>query len=146
MSSSSLSPLSVSEIQQAERAIIRYVQWCAFDKEFHLLQKQCNAHEFSSAGHHSDLQKLTPTLSIDGLLCVGGRLRKAQTAEDPKHPMIVPNDSVVAKLIVRHCHAAANHAGQEHTLALLRERFWIVRAWTVVHTQLMCYQRKKRAV
>lgn len=79
-----------------------------------------------NGNRHSNLRKLGPILSSDGILCVGGRLQNARISEDAKHPMLVPKDSCIAKLIVRHYHEAANHSCQEHTLALIRERFWIV--------------------
>ena len=141
---SGLSPLTVEEIQQAERAVIRYVQLQAYDKEFKLMKSsEC---EVRKENRHSDLRRLEPFLSADGVLCVGGRLRKAPISEEAKHPMIVPKDSLIAKLIVRHYHAAANHSGQEHTLALLRERFWIVNARVIVRAELKdCYQCRRRA-
>ena len=141
-----LSPLSVGEIQQAERAIVRYVQQHAFHKEFSLLEKQYTDCTSQKANRHSNLRKLEPILLTDGILCVGGRLRKARIAEETKHPMIIPKDSVIAKLIVRHYHAVANHSGQEHTLSLMRERFWIVKARVVVRAELkQCHQCRRQA-
>ena len=141
-----LTPLSVGEIRQAERAIIRYVQLQAYDKEFKLIEQGFSKYESQKANRHSDLRKLEPILSKDGVLCVGGRLQRAQIAEEAKHPAIIPKDSFITKLIVRHYHAAANHSGQEHTLALMRERFWIVKARVVVRAELKgCYQCRKRA-
>jgi len=140
------SPLSVDEIRQAERAIVRYVQLQAYNKEFKLIEQGISKSESQKANRHSDIRKLEPILSTDGILCVGGRLRKADIAEEAKYPMIVPKDSVIAKLIVRHYHEATNHSGREHTLALMRERFWIVKARVVVRAELNgCYQCRKRA-
>lgn len=136
--------LSVDEIQQAEIAIIKFVQGHSYVKELKLLNEHCD--ELLNVGRNSDLQRLSLILSTDGILCVGGRLRRTQISEETKHSMVVPKNSVIAKLIVRHYHAVSHHSGQEHTLALLRERFWIVKARTVVNTELKaCYQCKKRA-
>ena len=143
---SGLTPLSVGEIQQAERAIILYVQQHAFENEFRVLKKCSDDGKPLRASRHSNLRKLESILSADGIFCVGGRLRNAGIAEEMKHPMIIPKDSVITKLIVRHYHFAANHSGREHTLALMRERFWIVKARVLVRAELKrCYQCRRRA-
>ena len=139
-------PLSVGEMHQAERAIVRYAQLQAYDKEFKLINRGSTEAECQIRNRHSDLRKLEPIQSADGILLVGGRLRRAQMAEEAKHPMIVPKDSPIAKLIARHYHVVANHSGCEHTLALVRERFWIISARVVVRSELTrCFQCKKRS-
>jgi len=65
---SGLAPLSVGEIQQAERAIVLYVQQHAFENEFRLLKK-CSDDEPLRVSRHSNLRKLEPILSADGVLC-----------------------------------------------------------------------------
>ena len=38
----------------------------------------------------SSLYKLDPFLDRDGLICVGGRIRRANVSIDRKHPVIIP--------------------------------------------------------
>jgi hypothetical protein len=45
-----------------------------------------------------------------------------------KHPLIIPKNSPISKLISRHYHQKVGHSGLEHVLSLIRERFWIIGA------------------
>jgi len=48
---------------------------------------------------------------------------------------------------VRHYHVAVNHAGKEHTLAALRERYWIIKARVAIHAELKnCCACRRQAV
>jgi len=62
--------LTVHEIENAEKEIIKYVQRQAFPKEVSTLQDNSKLKKGSS------LPKLDPVL-VDDLLCVGGRLEGA---------------------------------------------------------------------
>ena len=73
----------------------------------------------------SPLHKLDPIL-INGLLRVGGRLHCSPIDEDAKHPILLPKGHPIANLIIRHYHKLCGHSGVEHTLALIRERYWII--------------------
>ena len=64
---------------------------------------------------------------VQGLLRVGGRLRIATLSEDSKHQIIIPRDSHLARLLVFHFHEKSGHSGREYVLALLREKFWLIR-------------------
>ena len=64
----------------------------------------------------SSLYKLDPFLDVDGILRVGGRLRRASLADDIKFPIILPRNSHVTKLIVKHFHERIRHQGKGMTL------------------------------
>jgi hypothetical protein len=91
------------------------------------------------------IARLDPVFSNDGLLCVGGRLRRATNSS---HPVILPSKHPITELIVREYHEKSGHAGSEHVLAALRTTFWILRARCrikeVVNKCMLC--RKRRAV
>ena len=55
----------------------------------------------------------------------GGRIADAPIAFDVKFPMIVPAKHHVAQLLTASFHQKLLHAGQNHILAHLREKFWI---------------------
>ena len=55
----------------------------------------------------------------------GGRIADAPIAFDVKFPMIVPPKHHVAQLLIASFHQKLLHAGQNHILAHLREKFWI---------------------
>ena len=59
--------------------------------------------------------------------------------------MILPKNNYVSKLIVQYYHRISGHAGREHVLSLLRERFWIVGARIMVKRILInCVDCRKR--
>lgn len=95
-------PLTVEELLQAERAIIRRDQ-----------MQEKTSH---------------PGLSLyedeHGLVRVKGRLKNAP-AEVCKEPILLNPRSEITRLIVTDLHGQCMHAGLNHTLNLLRERFWM---------------------
>jgi hypothetical protein len=117
--------LSVSEVQFAEMFIVKHVQQGSYEAELTKLQSG------QSVCKSSSLSDLVPLLNEDGLLCVGGRLRHANLHDSQKHPWIIPHGHEIALKIVREIHNDA-HLGTEWTLSLLRAKYWITRARTVV--------------
>lgn len=75
-------PLTRDDLNNAEMAIVSYCQWERFQKEFSSLEKR------PSLQRSSDIYRLDPVLQ-NGLLRVGGRLRKALMPEGIKHPIIL---------------------------------------------------------
>ena len=72
----------------------------------------------------------------NGLLKVGGRLKRSTLDHDMKHPVILPNTGHVPKLIVEDIHRRLRHQGREHVLGTLREKFWIVQGTSLVRKVL----------
>ena len=76
----------------------------------------------TSCMYHLDL-----FLDADGILRVGGRLRRANMPEDVKHPVILPRRSHITELIIQYCHHAIKHQGSGMTLNELRQRgYWVI--------------------
>jgi len=75
----------------------------------------------------SCMYRLDPFLDADGILRVGGRLRRANMPEDVKHPAILPRRSHITELIIQYCHHAIKHQGSGMTLNELRQRgYWVI--------------------
>lgn len=111
--------LSVEDMAQAEKSIVRCSQWQSFAQEIADLEED---------GHvktNSTIFRLDPILQ-DGLLRVGGRLRRAAMPEDIKHPVILGKGSHLSTLILRNIHIQIGHSGWNHMLSKLRQRYWIV--------------------
>ena len=88
--------------------------------------------------------KLDPVL-IEGILCVSGCLQNSPLQDETKHPAILPKDHHISKLIVRYYHSTSDHSGLEHTLSLIREKFWVVHARTLLRRILSsCVDCRKR--
>lgn len=66
-------------------------------------------------------------MDSDCVLCVGGRLRRAELSDDEKFPIILPKCRV-AELIVGYMHMRSLHGGLQSTLRMLRQQFWILGA------------------
>ena len=131
-------PISVTELQESEMKIIQYVQLRSFPHEYRLLKQA------SSKASSSTLAKLSPIL-VDEVIRVGGRLERSPLGYDAKHPVILPNKHHVTDLLIRHCHASEGHSGQDHVLASLRGRYWIVHGRSAVRRVLsQCFSCRKR--
>lgn len=116
--------LSVEDLRRAEWATLRYVQRQAFPEEIERLERQ------ESVSNRSVLSALDPFIGEQGLVRVGGRLQEC-TADVQKHPIVLPKHHV-AELIVRGLHEASAHVGVNHTLSLLRKKFYLPAGYSVV--------------
>ena len=79
----------------------------------------------------SRLYMLDPHV-IDGLLCVGGRLRNASLPSETKNEIILPKEDHATKMIIYDYRNICGHSGREHVLALIREKFWILQGSSTV--------------
>lgn len=79
---------------------------------------------------------MDPFLDNDGLLRVGGRIRKAHVDFNCKFPVILPQKHLLTRLIVLDQHHKQLHAGAQTLLANLRERFWPINGRQVVRSVL----------
>jgi hypothetical protein len=73
----------------------------------------------------SPIFRLDPFLA-DGILRVGGRLANANLPLEVKHPILLPQKSHLTTLVIRDIHQQLAHAGRNHVIAQLREKYWIV--------------------
>ena len=136
--------LTPEEMERAEREILKHVQMQAFPEEFNYPKKQVK--------RSSRLFKLDPCI-INGVLCVGGRLRNASISLETKYPIILPKEPDVTKLIIDHYHEICGHSGREYVLALIRQKYWITKGSSAVKCVLarcvscrrrqapLCYQK-----
>ncbi|XP_052855782.1 uncharacterized protein LOC128264382 [Drosophila gunungcola] len=60
----------------------------------------------------SQLIKLSPIISKDGLLRVGGRLDNSQLPADVKHPILLPKSHSITRMILEHEHASNLNPGK----------------------------------
>ena len=110
--------LTFDDLAKAETEIVKYCQKQGFKEDLAMLKEHQRVKKSSS------LLKLNPVLQ-DGVMRVGGRLSRAAMPDDSKQQAILPKDSHITKLVLRHIHDITAHAGRNHMLAQLRQRFWI---------------------
>ena len=80
----------------------------------------------------------------DGLLKVTGRLQRSKVTQDTMHPTILDPDDHLVKLLIDDCHAMNGHVGTQHTLHLLRKKYWIIRGLSAVKQRIgRCWTCKK---
>ncbi|XP_062602363.1 uncharacterized protein LOC134264072 [Saccostrea cucullata] len=98
-----------------------------FAQEF----KDLNSSENGVVKRSSKLAKLDPIVH-NGVLRVGGRLKKLDTTLNSKHQIIIPKESVLARLIAEEAHKSVGHLGKNSTLARIREKYWILGVSSIV--------------
>ncbi|XP_071033114.1 uncharacterized protein [Parasteatoda tepidariorum] len=111
-------PLSVSELDQTEKRLIRMVQEEVFLNDIQGLKQQ------KVVPPKSKLKNLNPFLDSDRILRVDGRLGNSDLPYDAKYPAILPHKHKLTNLIIVHCPIKNLHTGASSLLHLVRERFW----------------------
>lgn len=133
-------PLTAAELSQATNAIVRRVQGDSFGEELRQLQRK------QPVERKSKLACLNPFIDDNGIIKVGGRIRRAEIAYEAKHPAVLLHNHHVTKLIIRWFHARQLHADSEGTLAAIRQRFWPLAARSlvrsVIHKCVICFRCK----
>ena len=62
-----------------------------------------------------------------GVLRCGGRLKNAALPLDTRHPILLPPEHHITRLIINKAHLDVYHNGAQETLVQVRARFWITR-------------------
>lgn len=130
-------PSSCVERNEAEIFIVKSVQRQAFHEEVKALL------ESSTLKSTSSLYNLDPFLGEQGVLRVGGRLRKATMPTRIKHPVILPKDCHITQLLIQHFHEKIQHQGRGMTLNEIRANgYWIIggtkAVQSCIHKCVMC--------
>ena len=136
---SSTASLVVRDLEEAEMQIIKLVQADAFEKDVKVLKdlqtqskdtcvrRQSVKERKGVLKKNSSLNALDPFLDSNGVLRVGGRMRKANLLDDLKNPVILPKSSHITRLIICHAHEKTNHSGRGLTLNQLRSNgYWVI--------------------
>ncbi|KRY56711.1 hypothetical protein T03_9511 [Trichinella britovi] len=110
-------PKSIKELSDAEVRWLREVQV----KEFGIKPDSADR-----------VREFQPVLDQDGLLRVGGRLRRSTLPPESKHPIILPYNHPVTELLIKDHHVRQMHAGVNQTLVAIRTKLWIIRARNAV--------------
>ena len=117
-------PITVSELNAAERLVLMHVQSREYPDELAAL-RACKP-----VARSSPVLKLDPMIH-DGFLVVGGRLRHSRLMFQTRHPIILPANHLVSKMIVHDTHGET-HFGVEWTLSKVRFKYWIVNARNMI--------------
>ena len=102
------STLTIDELNDTERALIRYTQ----QQHFLFLTDLKNKNKVKTFQRY--IRKLQ-LIEIDGIVQVGGRLKKTLVEFDVKHPIILPQNCHFLQLVIRQYHVEMGHSGTSHT-------------------------------
>lgn len=113
--------ITVDDLKMAEKAILSYVQRQSFPEEINMLQDGA-----SNVKKNSSIYRLDPVMD-NGILRVGGCLRRTAMPEERKHPAILAKTHHVSTLILRHFLVQTGHGGRNHVLSQVRKTYWITK-------------------
>lgn len=110
--------ISPDEFSHSLKIICRDVQKRTFSHEQESLSKGETIHNASK------LLSFSPFIDKDGLIRVGGRLRNSQVHYNSCHPILLPGDHRLTRLVIECEHVRNLHAGLQATMASVRQTFW----------------------
>jgi len=113
-------PLTTRELYDSRIRIISLIQLDTFETEINLLKKE------KSLPINSKIISLHPYLGNDNLLRVGGRLEQSHLHYNTKHPILLPKDHVITRLIIQEAHHSTLHGGSQLVLNQIRQHYWII--------------------
>ncbi|CAM1322565.1 Uncharacterised protein at_DN1167 [Pycnogonum litorale] len=117
--SGALPPISVEDKQAAENVLFRICQ------EPYL--------ELWKIGTKSSPLVRLDAFSDGGVIRVGGRIKNSDLQDYVKHPVVLPRESHITTLIIRHLHEKVCHGGRQLTLGEIRSNgFWILHGGVAV--------------
>lgn len=130
--------LSLEELNRALTRITKLSQIQAFPKEHETLKqsKQIN--------NNSKILSLNLFLDENDLIRVGGRLSKSSLKFNEQHPILLPRDATVTKLLFENKHKELLHAGPMLLLSTIRQKYWPISgtnlAKKTVHKCIKCFR------
>jgi hypothetical protein len=120
-----------------------------------LAQREHYANEIESLETHSEvartstLKSLNPFLDAKGILRVGGRMQNAPISYNERHPIIIPNLSNLATLIIRNAHKILLHGALSQVQGYIRCKYWIPKIKRIISQLInicpICQRWKNRA-
>ena len=102
--------INMELMEKAQKIIFKMLQQHSFSHEISSLKSNTVIHKSTS------LFKLDPFLDTDGVLRVGGRLKRSRFDINEAHPVILPKTDLITKAIVTWCHENVAHSGRSMTL------------------------------
>ena len=118
---------TAKELQEAMTVIIRAVQSESLSEELKSDRRISESKKPETVPKSLNLYRLDPFVDNNGVLRVGGRLRRATLEFGEKHPVLIPKKNHVADLITRHYHRQVHHQGRQITHGAIRQAgYWLI--------------------
>ncbi|XP_066157628.1 uncharacterized protein, partial [Euwallacea fornicatus] len=122
--------LTVEELNEAQRILIKLAQRDTFHKEIKELHKN------NKVASDSKILSLNPFLDSVGIIRVGGRLTNSDCRFDQRHPVILAYKHKFTDLVIMDEHMKHLHAGVQNLLSIIRLQYWIVNGKNAIKTIL----------
>ena len=111
---------TVDSYKRAEKFVIKTVQAEVFSEELECLLSS------KPLPRHSNILSLDPILDDEGIIRVGGRLKRSKLDSTLTQPMLIPGKHSIATLLVRKHHTDVSHQGRHLTEGKVRSSgIWI---------------------
>lgn len=131
-------PLTSTELNDA---LVAYI---------HLSQQKHFRGLISSLENHQNIKgalaKLSPFMSTDGTLRVGGRLKNAPISSSAKYPVLIQQNSHLATLICDYYHLYTLHGGPQLVQSMIHRKYWIPSLRNLVRKRIFrcitCFKSK----
>ncbi|XP_055856101.1 uncharacterized protein LOC129919272 [Episyrphus balteatus] len=133
--------LSLSELRLAKKACLKWSQNEFLGEIKALKADRC-------VDKMSKLCSLSPFIDVVGLLRVGGRISNARNVPFAiKHPVILPKNNPITRLILLDAHRNLLHIGVSGLFTLIRQEYWILGSRNLirklVHDCITCFRHRK---
>ena len=119
--------LSIRELLAAKKLWLRSCQRNHFTPIFAAIANNTK---------NDTVQSLRLYVDGEGLLRSRGRLERANLPTNTKFPILLPSKACLTTLIIKQYHHTLMHPGVAHTLASLREKYWVPRGRSSVKSVL----------
>ncbi|KAJ8980855.1 hypothetical protein NQ317_008914 [Molorchus minor] len=119
--------ISADNLAKAELVIIKIVQKFNFFSEIKMLE---------SNGHSTSFLKCLRPFMHEGILRVGGRLVNSRLEFGIQHPILLPKHDRFVDLLIDHYHSSNLHTGPHLLLSILRQKYWILSARSIVRHRI----------
>lgn len=125
--------LTAKELDIANEILIKSIQQTAFSSELQELKERGSV----GLGNNSRILCLNPFLDKENIIRVGERLRNSRLNYMARHQIFLPSNHKYVTLLIRKTHEDNHHIGAQGTLAIIRERYWPLKARSVIRNVLM---------
>ena len=127
--------LILSKFPTSEEKLEARNYWLRLVQEEYYPQEISRLKESLPVKQDSKIMQLTPYLDeTSKLIRMKGRIQNSRLSQAEKHPIILPHQSLVVRLLIKDIHENQIHSGVNHTLVTLRNEFWVTHARSVVKT------------
>lgn len=117
--SSSAPYITVPEEFSAYEFWIKEEQQRLFSSEYRALSTD------KAIAKSSSIICLMPWMDSKGIMRVGGRIKNANISFSQKHPIILPYDSRLSRLLIEDTHRVTAHGATQLMMAVIRQQYWI---------------------